>query len=113
MKTERWKHLMTLVFLIIVFIVILNSFQLTHEKKEESPMKDFYIENAEETGSENLVESILLDYRAFDTFGEVMVLYIAITGVIILGIEGKGGSEEESEEESEQESEEKMGGDTS
>ena len=90
MKGEKWKQIVTLILLIIVSIVILNSLQLTHEGKEESSMKDFYIEHADETGSENLVESILLDYRAFDTFGEVMVLYIAITGVIILGIEGKG-----------------------
>jgi multicomponent Na+:H+ antiporter subunit B len=39
---------------------------------------------AEDTGSINLVSSIYLGYRAFDTLGETVVLFLAVTGVITL-----------------------------
>jgi len=36
----------------------------------------------EETGSQNIVTSIITDYRAFDTLGEVTVLFAAIAAVL-------------------------------
>lgn len=42
-----------------------------------------YIEaGAAETGAVNLVSAILLDYRAFDTLGEVTVLFAAVMGTV-------------------------------
>jgi multisubunit Na+/H+ antiporter MnhB subunit len=35
---------------------------------------------ASETGAANLVASVILDYRAYDTLGEVTVLFTAILG---------------------------------
>jgi len=44
-----------------------------------------YVELAEaETGSENVVTSILLGFRAYDTIGEICVLFVSILGVSIL-----------------------------
>ncbi len=44
-----------------------------------------YLENgAVETGAANLVSSIILDYRAYDTLGEVTVLFTAILGTITI-----------------------------
>jgi multicomponent Na+:H+ antiporter subunit B len=44
-----------------------------------------YIEKgAEETGAANIVTAIVLDYRAFDTLGESLVLFIAFAAVILL-----------------------------
>lgn len=85
MKEKLSKRILTIALLALILFAVLSGFQLNHEDKKDSPVKDYYQEHSEETGSDNLVGSILLDYRAFDTFGEVMVLYIAITGVIILG----------------------------
>jgi multisubunit Na+/H+ antiporter MnhB subunit len=42
-----------------------------------------------QTGSINLVSSIYLGYRAFDTLGETVILFLAVTGVAILRGEGK------------------------
>lgn len=42
----------------------------------------------EETGAENLVTAIYLGYRAFDTFGETVVLLLAVSGVLFL-VKGK------------------------
>ena len=36
----------------------------------------------EETGAINLVASIYLGYRAFDTLGETLVLLLAVSGVV-------------------------------
>ncbi len=38
----------------------------------------------EETGAVNIVTGMILDYRAFDTFGEACVLFIAATCVTVL-----------------------------
>ncbi len=44
-----------------------------------------YIEKGlEETGATNIVSGMILDYRAFDTFGESNVLFIAACCVLIL-----------------------------
>ncbi len=44
-----------------------------------------YIESGmAETGAVNIVTGVILDYRAFDTFGEACVLFIAATCVVIL-----------------------------
>ena len=44
-----------------------------------------YIESGlQETGSVNIVTGMILDYRAFDTFGESNVLFAATTTVLIL-----------------------------
>lgn len=44
-----------------------------------------YIEKGiEETGAVNLVAGMILDYRAFDTFGESCVLFMGVVSVIML-----------------------------
>lgn len=57
-----------------------------------------YIENGlQETGAVNIVTGMILDYRAFDTFGESNVLFVAtITVLILLHVNKKknGGNED-------------------
>jgi multicomponent Na+:H+ antiporter subunit B len=51
---------------------------------------------AEETGAENLVTGVLLNYRAFDTFGEVMVIFAALAAVMAAlspAVPGRAGGE--------------------
>ncbi len=41
-----------------------------------------YLEQGvEETGAVNIVSSVIIDYRAFDTLGEATVLFVAIAAV--------------------------------
>ncbi len=50
-----------------------------------SEMDDYFIENAqEETGANNVVTSIVFDYRGFDTLGEATVLFTAVVGIVAL-----------------------------
>jgi multisubunit Na+/H+ antiporter MnhB subunit len=60
----------------------------------------YYIENAaKDTGATNFVASIILDYRAYDTLGEVTVLFTAILGALtILRIKSASKKENEGEE---------------
>lgn len=54
-----------------------------------------YIERGlQDTGAVNVVAGMILDYRAFDTFGESIVLFAALCGVmILLRIDGSSASE--------------------
>lgn len=46
-------------------------------------LRDFLFENGyRDTGALNLVSAVYLGYRAFDTFGETIVLLCAVTGSI-------------------------------
>jgi len=50
-----------------------------------SGMDDYFIKNAQsETGANNVVTSIVFDYRGFDTLGEATVLFTAVVGVVAL-----------------------------
>ena len=60
-----------------------------------------YIESGlDETGAVNIVSGMILDYRAFDTFGESCVLFVAtICVTIMLRIDGRGGAGDDEETE--------------
>ena len=48
----------------------------------ETPMDDYFIANAQgEAAANNVVTSIVFDYRGFDTLGEATVLFTAVLGV--------------------------------
>lgn len=52
---------------------------------ENNEVAERYIEKGlEETGAVNIVTGMILDYRAFDTFGESCVLFVASCCVLIL-----------------------------
>jgi len=52
---------------------------------DASDMDDYIIQNAqEETGSNNVVTSVVFDYRGFDTLGEATILFTAAMGVLLL-----------------------------
>lgn len=56
-------------------------------------MDDYYLRNAQlETGANNVVSSVLFDYRALDTIGEVAVLFMVVASVVMLlfSLRGRG-----------------------
>jgi multisubunit Na+/H+ antiporter MnhB subunit len=55
----------------------------------------FYIGNAlPAANSQNVVASIIVDFRAYDTMGEVAILFTAIVGVLAIA-RGTGRSKED------------------
>ena len=90
----------TIITLIAVFLLSVNIFKsLPAFGKPLMETSKYYLESAaQETGSVNIVTSIILDYRAYDTLGEVTVLFTAILGALtILRIRSR--SKESSKEE--------------
>jgi len=53
-----------------------------------SQLKEYFsLQGVKQTGAINLVSSIYLSYRAFDTLGETIVLLLVVSGIIlILGV---------------------------
>lgn len=61
--------------------------------KNVSTMDDYYLRNGQrETGSNNIVTSVVFDYRGFDTLGEATVLFVVVSAVtmLLLSISGYG-----------------------
>jgi multisubunit Na+/H+ antiporter MnhB subunit len=88
---------------IVLILIVWSSLDLLKALPEFGNPKmetaKYYVEDgrgAQETGSANIVTSIILDYRAYDTLGEVTVLFTAILGALaILRVKsGKRKSEE-------------------
>lgn len=73
--------------LIAILIVTVSYLPRTGavDKPDNNEVPARYIEKGlEETGAVNIVTGMILDYRAFDTFGESNVLFIATITVLIL-----------------------------
>lgn len=49
---------------------------------EGAPSNHYLSEGLAETGAANIVTSVILDYRAYDTLGEATVLFTAIIGAL-------------------------------
>ncbi|NLL79725.1 MAG: hypothetical protein GX234_08055 [Clostridiales bacterium] len=71
----------------------------TAERPVNNEVSARYIEKGiQETGAVNIVTGMILDYRAFDTFGESNVLFIATcTVLILLRLDGDSKQKEDAE----------------
>ena len=48
-------------------------------------VSNFYLTSGlREVGATNFVTSVILDFRAYDTFGEAMVLFVSISGAFAI-----------------------------
>jgi multicomponent Na+:H+ antiporter subunit B len=74
-------------FILLMFMAImfyaLNS-NITENKELFGVARSYAERGAGELGTQNIVTSIVVTYRGFDTLGEVSVLFIAATGVAVL-----------------------------
>ena len=84
-------YLIMCVFVSVVFISILLQTVNTlpyfggSNNPASNEVVQRYIESGvEETGATNIVAGMILDYRAFDTFGESNVLFLAVICVVML-----------------------------
>jgi len=81
------KKYITLAALLVVSGFLLLSAIGMHSlgSPEEENMDRYFIENAqEEVSANNVVTSIVFDYRGFDTLGEATVLFTAVVSVSLL-----------------------------
>lgn len=85
-KVNKLLVAVTIVTLLAVFIFSISVFKVLPEFG--NPLlftSDHYLQQGLlETGSANLVTAVILDYRAYDTLGEVTVLFTAILGSLTI-----------------------------
>ncbi len=82
------RQVLIVVFLFfIAYALILTVAEMPPFGCPENPannmVSEFFIEQAvPQTGAVNVVASIIMDFRAFDTLGELTVLFVAVAAVI-------------------------------
>ena len=86
----------TVISVVIIFVIFLAGIQVFEtlpefgtaifaQDSETESASEIYIEKGlKETGAANVVSSVILDYRAYDTLGEATVLFTAIIGATVI-----------------------------
>ena len=79
------RKIIAITFLTIVGLYIFSLFAQIPFGKPYKGVSEHYVEKGiEENRGSNLVTSIVVNYRGFDTLGEVTVLFLAATGLSFL-----------------------------
>jgi multicomponent Na+:H+ antiporter subunit A len=82
---ERSRQALTGALAIGVGVVVTAVTLVFTGRREMSPVGQYFLDEAYvDTGGTNVVNTILVDYRALDTFGELTV--IAVAGIVLIGI---------------------------
>lgn len=94
-----YKEVSIVVALSIIAILLFAVSYMPPYGSADNPANNEVIERytekgMEETGAVNVVAGVILDYRAFDTFGESCVLFAAACSVMMLMKKDKKGKEE-------------------
>jgi multicomponent Na+:H+ antiporter subunit B len=92
-RAGRWILGFSVLALAAILVLSLKVFRLLPPFGE--PLMDvsrYYLDHAAaDTGAANIVASVILDYRAYDTLGEITVLLTAILGTLtVLRYRAKG-----------------------
>ena len=93
------RKLITFVLLVVLAIGIVQALGKIPFGTPKTKVGRYYVNNGvKETGATNIVTSVVLNYRGFDTLGEVTVLFIAALGLgAVLTIRTKRKSKDEIE----------------
>jgi multisubunit Na+/H+ antiporter MnhB subunit len=87
-----------IIILLALFMAMAASFDFGRPFK--TAMDDYFIEHGQEqVGTNNIITTIVFDYRGFDTLGEASVLLTAVLGVGLLFRRFAKGEEDEAAEE--------------
>lgn len=80
------KILAYIALVIVLAYLLLGAVQMrSFGSPDYNDMDQYIIENGQkETAANNIVTSVVFDYRAFDTLGEATVLFTAVTGIIAI-----------------------------
>jgi multicomponent Na+:H+ antiporter subunit A len=110
-RPNGWAKRMTVLLCSAAGTFIAVSLWLMTAARTEEPISTGFTDLAEETGGRNLVNIILADFRALDTFGEIVVLAtaaVAVASLVLLNRRDRvvdEPTEEDAEEEAEAEAE--------
>lgn len=74
--------------LVILFVLLLATAVYIHPfgRPCKTEMDDYFVLNGQnQTGCNNIVTSIVFDYRGMDTLGEATILFAAVMGIVASG----------------------------
>jgi multisubunit Na+/H+ antiporter MnhB subunit len=84
----------TVISVVIIFVIFMAGIQVFETLPEfgtaifaqvsEGASQSYIEEGLQNTGAANIVSSVILDYRAYDTLGEATVLFTAIIGATVI-----------------------------
>lgn len=86
--------LAVMTYFLVTTVVALPPFGLAENPYNNEVSARYIEQGIPETGAVNFVAGMILDYRAFDTFGESTVLFVAACSVLILLKLGDHGKDE-------------------
>jgi len=84
MKNEIVKKFAVAGVLSLLGIILITSTMLSYSTNLTSEISEYCLDNLSLTGAINVVCAILLDFRAYDTLGEVLIIFVTISGVVLL-----------------------------
>lgn len=95
---------MALILILLVQVSYLPPVGNSHNPGSNEVAAKYIEDGLQDTGAVNIVTGMILDYRAFDTFGESNVLFIATCTVLILLRNDKKKGKDSAEEEGKRDS---------
>ena len=95
---------MALILILLVQVSYLPPVGNSHNPGSNEVAAKYNEDGLQDTGAVNIVTGMILDYRAFDTFGESNVLFIATCTVLILLRNDKKKGKDSAEEEEKRDS---------
>ena len=76
------RSIISLILLCVIALGIALSLEEIPFGTSKTKIGDYYIDKGrEETGASNIVTSVVVNYRGFDTLGEVTILFVAAIGL--------------------------------
>jgi len=88
---EFFGMVVSVVIILVIFLAGIEVFETLPEfgtpvftQVPEAASRTYVSEGMEKTGASNLVTSILLDFRGYDTLGEATVLFTSIIGATVI-----------------------------
>ena len=90
---EFFAVIISVAILLVIFLAGIKVFEALPEfgtpafvaAENQPAASQTYIEQAlENTGAANIVASVILDFRAYDTLGEATVLFTSILGAVVI-----------------------------
>jgi len=84
LKKKIFFNLFVLFVLGFFGFIVISLTLLSYSTTLTSIISTYYVENLSLTGALNAVVAILLDFRAYDTLGEILVIFVTISGISML-----------------------------
>lgn len=65
-------------------ITLLSTINLQYQSSLTSQISQYALAHLSLTGAINVVCAMLLDFRAYDTLGEILIIFVSISGIMFL-----------------------------